>query len=36
MCLQGDFVEDVKENIRAADPDRKLWLSICKSFLKGR
>ena len=36
MCLQGDFVEDVKANIEAAEPDRRFWQNVCKSFLKGR
>ncbi|XP_078443671.1 gamma-glutamyl peptidase 3-like [Wolffia australiana] len=34
--LESEFVEGVKANIEAAEPDRMFWLSVCKNFLKGR
>ncbi|KAA8535413.1 hypothetical protein F0562_030416 [Nyssa sinensis] len=30
------FAEDAKSNLQIAEPDRKCWEKICRSFLKGK
>ncbi|OVA13661.1 Glutamine amidotransferase [Macleaya cordata] len=34
--IESGFAEDAKWRLEVAEPDRKSWVKICKSFLKGR
>ncbi|OVA08885.1 Glutamine amidotransferase [Macleaya cordata] len=34
--IEGGFAEDAKWRLEVAEPDRKSWVKICKSFLKGK
>lgn len=36
LILQRDFAETARFGLLIAEPDRKCWEKICRSFLKGR
>ncbi|XP_010268447.1 PREDICTED: gamma-glutamyl peptidase 5-like [Nelumbo nucifera] len=35
-CIEKEFAELTKSKLESAEPDRKTWEKICRSFLKGR
>lgn len=36
LILQTDFAKNARFGLLIAEPDRKCWEKICRSFLKGR